>query len=1220
MVGSHFKRHPIFLFVALLIVLLFSLQSSTIAQAWGSLRDGWLDYNTHGNIDAVAYRALEAEVNLMALAHFPDESGIFDQDFVAIGYTGAQLATSTGPDYEPAGGTGPITPFSWHYGDGPLAAQNYYNYLLASLKTSVPMSAHNAAWMAHFTADQFVPWHTEGVRYVKQTADELDDPLYNDRPEDFLKARAKATNGNLNWYDPSYWDSKISTNNSTHIYWERQVVAPTTPPTGFDPLWNNSLPLTSRVSSYVQEARNETIAKFQPLVDNPVSALARATTAVYTVLRGSISALNLSLNVAPGGADTFKVVAVVRNLDRLYDAANVKVKITLPAGYTLVNPPQDVQVVGNGSVAKIRASSPVEWEVQPPTASSSGCPIITVSVTGDFPTGGQPAFAPDLAGPSPTFGQVEETVYPPPTLHITSPAAGDVITDTKVDVTGEISDPNTQSWIEVNNSDRIWISQDFNTGTSFKKQIELKSGDNVITVHAVNRCGKENRATIQVKGNFSDAAIKVVMSWNTDGTDVDLHLTDSNGGDECYYNDKNPNWGDQNSSEDDPLLDIDNTWGYGPETIILPKPKPGQYTVRVVYFTDNNEEEAIPSFVTVKVYENGVIKGTFNHTLEDTGDTWEDVYTYNIQADSSLQPAAPASDAAVVSGAAAVPTAAGHETRITNNPSEQRSPAISGNQIVWADGRNGNHLQIYRYDLNTHTESRVSTVPLNSQQMNPPPDPPLSSVLLQNRAAISGSSVVWIDNRYDHQSVYLADLSAKTETPVFPQSKVDNSPLAIDGTRMVWADTRNSTDSASNTDIYMYDFSTQTETRITTNASDQLAPDISGNTIVWTDTRLGGYTIFMYDLTTHTETQVSRASSGEFNPPKIDGNYIVWEDGRNGKADIFLYDISSREERQITTNPAEQTSPDVSGNRIVWVDYRNGNPDIYMFDLATNIESSVVVNPAEQIEPSIDGNRIVWTDYRNGNPDIYMFDLGGIGKVFLPLLTRSTGTIPPAGGISGLVSYNGAPKGGLALTLRFWNGTSWSIQATTTSGADGKYAFTNLPTLATGQLYYVRYDNPSSAPNPGPGYLFYWLGNQITTYTGGSTAAGGDFDTGDIGLVSPDQGASITLPAEFCWTPRGISSDNYQIAFYNVTLDKTAYSNRLGSSGCVTITNLPADWTSGGSYQWYVIVYQSSNPDAAPYNYGASYYSHSATINFSAAASGNAPQIQWKVAPGDPRR
>ncbi len=1217
MVGSHSKRHPFFLLAALLIVLLLALESSTIAQAWGSLRDGLLDYNTHGNIDAAAYRALEAEVNLTSFAHFPDESGLFDQDFVAIDWTGKSTAHQHGSGLRAVRRNRPDHPLflalrRWAAGGSELLQ------LPAGLaKTSIPNSAHNAAWMAHFTADQFVPWHTLGVRYTGQTAAVLDDPLYNDRPQDFLKAVAKATNGHLNWYDPSYWDSIISTNNSTHIQWERQVAAPTAPPSGFDPLWDNTLPLSTRVSAFVQAARGRTSADFTYLVGHPDDAVARAVKAVYTVLRGSISALNLSLNVAPGGSDTFKVVAVVRNLDRLYDAANVKVKITLPAGYTLVNPTQDVQVVDTGSIPTIDASSPVEWEVQPPTVSNVACPVITVSVTGDFPTGGQPAFAPDLAGPSPAFGQVEETVYPPPTLHITSPAAGDVITDTKVDVTGEISDPNTQSWIEVNNSDRIWISQAFNTGTSFTKQVELKAGDNVITVHSVNQCGKENSATIQVKGNFSDPVIKVVMSWDTNGTDVDLHLTDSNGGDECYYDEKNPNWGDPNSTEDDPVLDIDNTWGYGPETIILPKPKPGQYTVRVVYYTDNNDEEAIPSFVTVKVYENGVYKATFNHTLEDTGDTWEDVYVFNIQANGSPQSAPPASNRAAVAWTGAETAAAGQETRITQNPSEQRSPAISGNQILWVDGRNGNHLQIYRYDLTTHTESRVSTVPLNAQQLNPPPNPPLSSVLLQTGEAIRGSSVVWIDNRYDHQSVYLADLSANTETPIFPQSTVVGSELAIDGSRMVWADSRNSTNSASNTDIYLYDFSTHTETRITTNPSDQLAPDISGNTIVWTDTRLGGYTIFMYDLATHTETQVSRASSGAFNPPKIDGNYIVWEDGRNGNADIYLYDISTREERQLTTNPAEQTSPDVSGNRIVWTDYRNGNPDIYMFDLSTNVESPVVVNPAEQIEPAIDGNRIVWTDYRNGNPDIYMFDLSSGGKIFLPLLTKA---IPPAGAISGLVSYKGVPKGGLALTLRFWNGTTWSSLASTTSGPDGRYTFTNPPTLTAGQQYYVRYDNSSSAPNPGPGYLYDWFGNQITTYTAGSTAAGGDFDAADVSLFSPASGASMTLPAKFCWTPRGISSDNYQMAFYNPALDKTAYSNPLGNIGCVTITGLPADWTSGGSYQWYLIVNQGSSPDATPYNYGASYYSRSATIKFSAGSSGGAAPFQWQEASGDPRR
>jgi len=82
--------------------------------------------------------------------------------------------------------------------------------------------------------------------------------------------------------------------------------------------------------------------------------------------------------------------------------------------------------------------------------------------------------------------------------------------------------------------------------------------------------------------------LMLTLSWNTSGTDVDLHLVRQSPGNfggalDCYYHNKRPDWG---GSEHSPALDIDDTNGYGPENIVVSKLRDGKYFVIVDYFSD----------------------------------------------------------------------------------------------------------------------------------------------------------------------------------------------------------------------------------------------------------------------------------------------------------------------------------------------------------------------------------------------------------------------------------------------------------------------------------------------------------------------------------------------------------------------------------------------------------------------------------------------------------
>jgi len=143
---------------------------------------------------------------------------------------------------------------------------------------------------------------------------------------------------------------------------------------------------------------------------------------------------------------------------------------------------------------------------------------------------------------------------------------------------------------------------------------------------------------------------------------------------------------------------------------------------------------------------------------------------------------------------------------------------------------------------------------------------------------------------------------------------------------------------------------------------------------VWEEERDDNYDIYMYDLSTSTETKITTNGADQLNPA-IYGDRIVWEDRRNDDngsiSDIYMYDLSTKKETQITNGKSNSRYPAIYGNRIVWEDDRNTDCDIYVYDLATH-QQTHTTDTSAQYRPNIYGDKIVWEDVRNGNYDIYM--------------------------------------------------------------------------------------------------------------------------------------------------------------------------------------------------------------------------------------------------------
>jgi TonB-dependent SusC/RagA subfamily outer membrane receptor len=122
-----------------------------------------------------------------------------------------------------------------------------------------------------------------------------------------------------------------------------------------------------------------------------------------------------------------------------------------------------------------------------------------------------------------------------------------------------------------------------------------------IILNELNAIIDQNRATIDI-GKIDTAILKVlpvdlriVIDWNKDETDIDLHVIEP-GGEECFYLHRETKRGGRISE--------DFTQGYGPEEYEIKNAGNGTYHVQVKYYGDRYQKQPVPSFIKVTIYKN----------------------------------------------------------------------------------------------------------------------------------------------------------------------------------------------------------------------------------------------------------------------------------------------------------------------------------------------------------------------------------------------------------------------------------------------------------------------------------------------------------------------------------------------------------------------------------------------------------------------------------------
>ncbi|HYE16959.1 MAG TPA: VIT domain-containing protein [Tepidisphaeraceae bacterium] len=122
-----------------------------------------------------------------------------------------------------------------------------------------------------------------------------------------------------------------------------------------------------------------------------------------------------------------------------------------------------------------------------------------------------------------------------------------------------------------------------------------------------------------------DIDLRIVLTWDTDNTDIDLHVVEPSG-EECNYS--------HNRTTIGGLVSRDFTQGYGPEEYCLKKLMPGEYKIKVHFYGNRDQKLVGPTTVQATVITNfgraNEVRKPLTLRLRDSKD-WVEVGTVNLK-------------------------------------------------------------------------------------------------------------------------------------------------------------------------------------------------------------------------------------------------------------------------------------------------------------------------------------------------------------------------------------------------------------------------------------------------------------------------------------------------------------------------------------------------------------------------------------------------------------
>lgn len=243
------------------------------------------------------------------------------------------------------------------------------------------------------------------------------------------------------------------------------------------------------------------------------------------------------------------------------------------------------------------------------------------------------------------------------------------------------------------------------------------------------------------------------------------------------------------------------------------------------------------------------------------------------------------------------------------------APVISGNQIVYQEGKAIMLTNSITGQTTQLTNSDDETVPVSALKYNQNP-------------WIDKDKIVWTEHNAESYSsfsggkivLYNQTNGEKQYVPV-GMPGYQNSPR-ISGDDIVWRDYRQSDEN--NPDLYHFNLITAQENMLPTEKSVIGIPFVMGDLIIWTEMIQGVHTIIDYSLSSQTRTVIGPGSVNDGHVPPVSERRIVWLKSKNPlnvreeSGAIMVMDLHSGEKSQLTPFEKGLSFPAISGDRIIY--------------------------------------------------------------------------------------------------------------------------------------------------------------------------------------------------------------------------------------------------------------------------------------------------------------
>jgi hypothetical protein len=349
----------------------------------------------------------------------------------------------------------------------------------------------------------------------------------------------------------------------------------------------------------------------------------------------------------------------------------------------------------------------------------------------------------------------------------------------------------------------------------------------------------------------------------------------------------------------------------------------------------------------------------------------------------------------------------GGVTELSTNSTVAWYSSVSGSRVVWhgnggSDG--GTDSEIFFYDAATGITKQLTT---NGQD--------------DFHAKISGDYIVWTgrggsDGGADTEVFFYnikQDTVRQLTTNSSGEGNVSGDATAISGSRAVWE----------GQGIWMYD-DQNGETKQISGAEFGNSPQISGDYATWSGYATSSETqIYLYNLSTNNKITLGQLGFGE-STPQLSGSNVTWmsADQVNGVYqdwEIFFYNGTTT--TRLTNNNGDDYYPQISGSKILWED--RSNRELLLYDMATpNVQPVNLTNTGSAVSEGnqqFSGLNMIWSASGNGDNEIWFSN----GQVTRQISDNTLTDVKPQ-----LSGFNAA----------------WEIWAQTNTGITRKVVYSNL--------------------------------------------------------------------------------------------------------------------------------------------------------------------------------